>query len=189
MLLDNDLQSELKPELEPHERVLWINRPKQGLIFRVSDIVLIPFSIFWFGFACFWEFLAIIGEGTWFFILFGIPFVLVGFQICIGRFYSDIKKRKQTIYAVTDQRILIFMSYPKKKLRFLYFKDITEMQIKKAKGDYMNLLFGTKYYPLNFATNINWPGGRPASIFEFVTDAEKAIKIVEEQQKNQSSLE
>jgi hypothetical protein len=40
-------------------------------------------------------------------VLWGIPFVLVGLYLIIGRFFADAYLRARTCYGVTDQRVLI----------------------------------------------------------------------------------
>jgi len=101
-----------RPYLLIGERVLWTGRPKQGLTLSGRDAFLIPFSLLWGGFAIFWN----IGVWTfpdtgenvdWFFRLWGMPFLIIGVYIMIGRFFHDAAIRKHIIYAVTDQRVLV----------------------------------------------------------------------------------
>lgn len=91
--------------LAPGEYLLWADKPTKGHIFQAADVFLIPFSLFWTGFALFWEYMAY-QNGIWFFMLFGIPFVLIGLYLLVGRFFHRAIKRGRTSYAVTDKRLL-----------------------------------------------------------------------------------
>lgn len=42
-----NLQSVLREHLDKEESLLWTGRPRQGMVFRLADIFLIPFSILW----------------------------------------------------------------------------------------------------------------------------------------------
>jgi hypothetical protein len=77
-----EIRQRIERELQPGERLLWSGRPRQGLMFRPADALYIPFSLFWCAFAIFWE-VSVLKEGLWFFVIWGIPFVLVG--LFIGR--------------------------------------------------------------------------------------------------------
>lgn len=41
--------------LNPAERIIWSGKPRQGLLFRPSDIFFVPFSIVWTALAVWWE--------------------------------------------------------------------------------------------------------------------------------------
>lgn len=92
------------------ERVLWSGRPAQGLLFTPADRFLVPFSLMWCGFAVFWEATVLRQGAPWFFVLWGVPFISVGFYFVAGRFVLDALVRRGTSYAVTDRRVLIARS-------------------------------------------------------------------------------
>ena len=90
------------------ESLLWKGKPKQGIVFTKSDIFMIPFSVLWAGFTVFWEINVLrIKDAPVFFTLWGIPFILAGIYITIGRFIHDYLARKNTEYFVTDKRVII----------------------------------------------------------------------------------
>jgi len=116
------------------ERVLWTGRPKQGITLSGRDGFLIPFSLLWGGFAIFWN----IGVWTfpdtgenvdWFFRLWGVPFLVAGIYIMIGRFFHDAAIRKHIVYAVTDQRVLIVKGSRSQKFSSLDLSRLPRLEL------------------------------------------------------------
>src|SRR6476659_2074117 len=100
----NDPPPIINRELTPGERLLWSGQPLPGIRLRASDAFVIPFSILWCGFALFWEFTAVTKGAPFFFMLWGIPFVLAGLYFVFGRFFIDAGTRERTYYGVTSDR-------------------------------------------------------------------------------------
>ncbi len=73
---------------------------------RKADMLMIPFSLFWGGFAIFWEYNAIRSGSGPVFILFGSVFVAIGLYIIAGRFFHDIHRRRGIIYGLSDKRMI-----------------------------------------------------------------------------------
>ena len=103
----NPLKQALQKHLNKGEQLLWAERPKQGILFRASDGCLIPFSLVWGGFAIFWETMVLTTDAPIFMALFGIPFVLIGLYLIIGRFFHDMYIRRNMIYGLTKKQIII----------------------------------------------------------------------------------
>ncbi|MGD0898102.1 MAG: hypothetical protein ABR915_09730 [Thermoguttaceae bacterium] len=106
-MLFDDADSMIRSELRPEERLLWTGRPPQGIRLRATDAFLIPFSILWGGFAFFWEAMVIASGAPLFFVAWGIPFVVVGLYLVLGRFWVDARQRAHTFYGLTDSRIIV----------------------------------------------------------------------------------
>jgi hypothetical protein len=94
------------------EQLVWWDRPKQGLMFTSRDGRLIPFSLIWGAFAIFWERNAIASGAPFFFKLWGIPFIVVGIYMTLGRFFVDAWLRRNTMYGLTNRRVLIVRTPP-----------------------------------------------------------------------------
>jgi hypothetical protein len=102
---------DLSSFLLPGETVLWQGRPPTGILFRRRDLVVIPFTLMWTAGAFAWEARALglwgKGDPNLCPAVCGLPFIAIGLFISVGRFYHEMKLRRQTAYLVTDQRILI----------------------------------------------------------------------------------
>lgn len=98
---------ELQEHLDRNEKLIWTGQPKKGIVFRTTDVFLIPFSLLWCGFAIFWFTKAITSGAPFFFAMFGIPFIVAGLVFVFGRFIIDAKQRENTFYGLTEDRIVI----------------------------------------------------------------------------------
>jgi hypothetical protein len=100
-------------ELLENESLVWAGQPERRVIFHQEDVLAIPCSLLWSGFAILSEIgvLSAARAGNnqtwWFGAAWGIPFVLVGQYLVWGRFLYAFWKKSHTFYAVTSERILI----------------------------------------------------------------------------------
>jgi hypothetical protein len=99
-------------ELEPGEKLLWAGQPDPKRL-ALQSLPVVLFGIPFTAFAVFWIVNALnIGSnmprtGAFsFFPLFGIPFLLVGLGMLTSPWWAH-RKGSQTVYAVTDRRLLI----------------------------------------------------------------------------------
>jgi hypothetical protein len=120
----------IQPELLPGETIYWSGQPNPRVIFHKEDVFLIPFSLLFGGFAIFWEAIA---TGLWdsgthhaplFFMLWGVPFVVLGQYFIWGRFTYDAWLKRRTHYAVTNRRVIVLQDGRSRKLVSAYLDSL-----------------------------------------------------------------
>lgn len=182
MLIDTILQQQLQAYLNNQERLLWVDKPGTGIQFSKADWFLIPFGLFFTGFAIFWILMAINlsgGDSTVNFSFFGIPFVLFGFYILFGRHLLDARKRTRSIYAITSERALILHqgsgtlhSYPLEQLR-----DVTYTQGPDGRG---NLYLGALDPRFQILQGTSWPGVKHPPTFQKIRQIQHVYALLTE---------
>jgi len=102
-----DLRQRFAPYLLPDEKVLWTGRPDPAKHFGASDVLLVPFSLLWGGFAIFWLVTALMEGAPVAYALFGLPFVALGLYLIFGRFIYKANRKRHTVYGLTEGRALV----------------------------------------------------------------------------------
>lgn len=123
--------------LSSDEYVLWQGKPQKGHIFTAQDVFVIPFSIFWLGFAVVWTALA--SKSSAIFGLFGLPFVLVGLYMLFGRFVHKNRLKKKTAYVITNKRVIRKIG---NRVDMRNLNDLPEMQVTTYKDGSGTINFG-----------------------------------------------
>lgn len=143
-MLENPL-NKFHDELNPGERIIWNGQPQQGLRLRPSDALMIPFSLIWGGFAIIWESMVVSLGAPFFFMLWGIPFVLVGIYMIFGRFFFDSFQRSKTFYALTNERVIIISGVINQNMKTLNIKKIPEINISSKEDGKGTITFGATH--------------------------------------------
>ena len=104
MALETDYSFAM-PYLSEGEQILWRGKPGKGHLFSLEELYMIPFSLLWCGFAFYWEY-GEIKDGTFFFALSGLPFVLAGLYMVVGRFFFTAWRRKHACYVITNLKVI-----------------------------------------------------------------------------------
>ncbi|MCF3138772.1 hypothetical protein LRQ04_05830 [Paenarthrobacter sp. AR 02] len=102
-----DPRNRILPKLGTGEQLLWVGEPDPKVHFTAADAFFVPFSILWGGFAIVWEVAAITVVRQPLFIIWGIPFVLVGLYFIFGRFIVKKRRKLATVYALTSSRAIV----------------------------------------------------------------------------------
>lgn len=158
------------------EELLWSGRPRDGLRLQASDLFVIPFSIFWAGFSVLW-FLLVLASGATAFAFFGVPFLVIGAYITVGRFFWDRAQRRRTTYALTDTRLLIVQEQRSgTKHTALDLRLLGEIQLRTKADGSGTITFGSPTAVPGFGrVNLpsGWPmaGGAQAPMFDHIDDA------------------
>jgi hypothetical protein len=120
----------VQPELMSGESILWAGQPQGSVIFHKEDSFLIPFSLLWGGFAIFGE-ASVAGlsrnhsnSPASLFILWGIPFVVIGQYLIWGRFVYAGWLKRRTYYAVTNRRVLVIQNGWKRQIAAAYIDSL-----------------------------------------------------------------
>jgi hypothetical protein len=171
--------------LDPGERLLWSGRPRPGIRLRAQDAFLIPFSLLWCGFAIFWETSVLRRNAPLFFGIWGIPFVLMGLYIVLGRFFVDAKARERTVYGVTNERILFVGGLLARQIKSLPIRNLADVTLTERRDGSGTIVFGQLPFRLDFFPMGSWPGGRrsmPPS-FDFIEHARDVYDVIRSAQR------
>ncbi len=173
----------LAPHLTAGERLLWSGRSRQGVFLRPADAFLIPFSLLWGGFAIFWEYSVLsTGKAPIFFALWGIPFVVMGLHLIAGRFLLDAKQRANTVFGVTNQRILIVAGLFSRKVKSLNLRTLSDVSLDERVNGSGTISFGPTNPFASWGRGMSWPGMPTAPAFESIASARSVYEIIRKAQ-------
>jgi hypothetical protein len=181
----NEQKRVLDSQLASGEVLLWSGQPRQGLFLKSTDALAIPFSLMWGGFAIFWNF------GVWssgapvFFRLWGIPFLVIGLYMIVGRFFVDARQRSKTFYGVTNERIIIVSGVFSTSIKSLSLRTLTDVSVIESRDLSGTITFGpasqaTWWSGLPFQTGRNGP---VYPVFDSITGAKRVYEIIENAQR------
>lgn len=142
MLSDPELERVIEDQLSDDEKVVWSGQPAPSRFARAMFPMFL-FGLLCGGFAIFWEASAILatsqaaGTPGWqrfFFPLFGLPFVAIGFAMFTSPLWG-IRKARRTIYVVTNQRAMIITVGRQRTLRQYALRELARIdRIEQADG-------------------------------------------------------
>lgn len=181
------------PQVPPHhllpgERVLWSGRPDPRILLTSADAFLVPFSIFWAGFAFFWEGGVLSGPvkgdnpGLLFFALFGLPFVAIGLYVVAGRFVYKRYRKRRTLYAVTDRRALSLTTTRSERLDAVFLDSCPSITKRARRDGIGSISFGSASpwsgYAMYENTGLDVFGlSRSGVAFYDIPDVEEVYKL------------
>jgi hypothetical protein len=158
------------------------------MVLRAADAFLIPFSLLWGGFALFWE-ATVVGTGaSLFFTLWGIPFVLMGTYITVGRFWVDARRRAGTTYAVTSDRIIISSGVISPSSKSLNLRTLSDVTLQERPDGTGTITFGSVPAFAGMFAGASWPGAPQVPSFEMIPDARRVYAIIRDAQRGSTTL-
>jgi hypothetical protein len=176
------MTTSLQNNLVSGEKILWSGQPIQGLTLTSRDVFLIPFSILWGSFAIFWELMVLHAPRVPFIMrLWGIPFVLVGLYLMVGRFFFDAWLRQGMEYAVTNKRVLIYRAPPFSRFIALKLDNLPQTELIQRNDGRGTIRFG-QYFGL--WGRGGWYGYTPAldQVPQFIgiENAQKVFQLIQD---------
>lgn len=172
----------LRNELMPNEKLIWSDTPQKGLMLKANDAFMIPFSLLWGGFAFFWEYSVLRSDAPIVMALFGIPFVLMGLYMTIGRFLYDTKKREGTIYGLTTTRAIIISGVFGKKVTSINLKNLSEIQVNAKQDGSSTIILGVSN-PIQLLQVSGWPGmSNSTPAFEGIQHVQRVKQFIHQYQ-------
>lgn len=183
MSMPTTTTTEISFDLDRGERLLWSGVPQQGIVFRSSDVFLIPFSLMWGGFALFWEFGVLSSPAPGFMAVWGVPFVFIGLYITVGRFFVDARIRRRTTYGVTTDRVIIADGLIAPRLKSLNLSTLTDVTLKQGADGRGTITFGPEIPWGRAYDGFAWPGIPRGTAFERIPEAKRVYDIVRDAQR------
>jgi hypothetical protein len=151
-------QQEIGRILESGETLIWSGAPRQGLLLRANDMVMIPFSFLWGGFAFFWETNVLRSNAPAFFALWGVPFVLLGIYMIIGRFFFDARVRTRTFYGLTNRRAIIISGLFSKTTNSLPLRTLADISLQERADRSGTIMLGRPHAYSAWGSSMCWLG-------------------------------
>jgi hypothetical protein len=171
-------QNEIAQALDSGESLIWSGAPRQVLLLRPTDAYMIPFSFLWGGFAIFWEasVLTTSGPNSAFMSLWGIPFVLIGLYMIVGRFFVDARIRAKTFYGLSNRRAIIISGVFSRTTNSLPLRTLTDISLQERSDRSGTILLGRPQPYSSWGSGMRWPGMSQYSTpaFEMIPNA-KAV--------------
>lgn len=160
-ILPRELEDIAKKELEPGEKIVWMEQPMPRIL-TAQSLGLFLFAVPWTAFAVFWIFAAAGFRMPDFgrngvliaFPLFGIPFVLIG----VGMLSSPLLmylKTKKTVYVITDRRAIIIESWRKTTVKSFLPESLKSIVRKERSDGSGDVIINGFSYSLNGNKNSN----------------------------------
>ncbi len=112
-------------------------------------------------------------------LLFGGAFVIVGIYIVVGRFFYDALRRRSTLYAVTNRRVIIVIRLISDSVKSFDIGSLTNVSVTEGGNGFGDILLGPASSD-RWAGGSGWPGSgsRQAPTLEWVPKARAVFQEI-----------
>lgn len=121
-----------RPPIVPGENILLELKPKKNAFVANKVLAMMPIAIIWLGFDSTFiiaAFSGAMGGMSWFLIPF-FALHLMPVWIWLGNVFTANRRWKNTMYYVTDRRIIIQTGFLDRELQTVYYKDIRDVNLR-----------------------------------------------------------
>ncbi len=171
-----------KQFLEDKENIIWTDKPKTGIVFRSEDIIMIPFSILWVINAIYFFTSAYSLSAPFFFLLSSFIFVIIGVFSVFARFIIDVLQRDNTLYAITNERIMILSGIFDKSLKSIPIISLKEINYTEKVNGTGTISIDKENKAINgYRDGLSvWFRINPASDLVQISDVRKVYNLINE---------
>ncbi|MFD2722121.1 PH domain-containing protein [Hymenobacter monticola] len=151
------LQQKIVAELQPGEKLLWSGHPKTGLDIQRVDFCIAPLGLLLFGYALRWMW-RVQAAGFHPAIFLGVPFLLMGLYLAVGRFLYVAQQRAHTAYNITSERVLIRSGIFRKQVTSFDLKSLPALTLVEKPDGTGTISLGAIYSRYAALARVGWPG-------------------------------
>ncbi len=191
-----DIEKELSKHLDTDEKLYWVGQPKQGFIFKTVDWIFVTLGVFLCIFAVAWTMLLPDVDRFFFFYIFSLLILLIGLFNIFARFILDIRRRRNTIYGLTDSRVIIKSGIFNQEIKSYDLHSMSDIKLTESGDGSGYIIIGADNsrrftgHSINIAGNIWFPGLPYPPIIESVDNVKTIYnKIIELKRKRADYLE
>jgi hypothetical protein len=138
----------IREDLQAGEETLWEGAPLKCLRLDRHEWLFIPFAvatglpITLAGSFVFYASLSPQWNIPFQFVFLGLTMILIGAHLLVGRFWTDIERRKRTRYAITTRRVIESSGLLRPRLRETPIEQIKHVSVKENKDGTGTITFG-----------------------------------------------
>ena len=180
-----DSEEEAKRHLKPGEALVWAGFPRQGLVLRPNDPLMMVAVLAFCAIGAFIEYALIAGGGSVVSTLWrDSSFLLLGLYVLVGRHLLDTIIRSRVAYALTDHRVLFFSGFLSRSVRAFDVRTLSRVSLEDGKAGVGSVILGSesRWFSLR---GVTWPGAQllQAPTFELIPNAYQVYWLIREMRK------